>query len=69
LLKQMQSSFFRSVDVDVIAAASHLGEDPQVEDWVGAIKTMRDEYNEGKIDQLFIVHNDFVNTMTQKPEI
>ena len=61
--------FFRSVDVDVVAAASHLGEEPQVEDLVGSIKTMLDEYIDGRIDQLFIVHNDFVNTMTQKPEI
>ena len=61
--------FFRSVDVDVVAAASHLGEEPQVEDLVGSIKTMLDEYIDGKIDTLFIVHNDFVNTMTQKPEI
>ena len=63
------TQFFRSIDVDVLAAATHLGEDPQVEDLVGSIKTMLDEYIEGNIDQLFIVHNNFVNTMTQKPEV
>ncbi len=63
------SQFFRSIDVDVVAAATHLGEDPQVEDLVGSIKTMLDEYIDGNIDQLFIVHNNFVNTMIQKPEI
>ena len=63
------AQFFRSIDVDVVAAATHLGEDPQVEDLVGSIKTMLDEYIEGNIDQLFIVHNNFVNTMTQKPEV
>ena len=61
--------FFRSVDVNVIAATTNLGEEPLVEDLVGAIKTMLDEYTEGKIDQLFIVHNNFINTMSQKPEI
>ena len=61
--------FFRSVDVNVIAATTNLGEQPLVEDLVGAIKIMLDEYTEGKIDQLFIVHNNFVNTMSQKPEI
>ena len=61
--------FFRSVDVNVIAATTNLGEEPLVEDLVGAIKIMLDEYTEGKIDQLFIVHNSFVNTMSQKPEI
>ena len=63
------AQFFRSIDVDVVAAATHLGEDPQVEDLVGSIKTMLDEYIDGNIDQLFIVHNNFVNTMTQKPEV
>ena len=61
--------FFRSVDVKVIAATTNLGEEPLVEDLVGAIKIMLDEYTEGKIDQLFIIHNNFVNTMSQKPEI
>ena len=61
------AQFFRSIDVDVVAAATHLGEDPQVEDLVGSIKTMLDEYIDGNIDQLFIVHNNFVNTMTQNP--
>ena len=61
--------FFRSVDVNVIAATTNLGEEPLVEDLVGAIKIMLDEYTEGKIDQLFIIHNNFVNTMSQKPEI
>ena len=61
--------FFRSIDVNVIAATTNLGEEPLVEDLVGAIKTMLDEYTEGKIDQLFIVHNNFINTMSQKPEI
>ena len=63
------AQFFRSIDVEVVAAATHLGEDPQVEDLVGSIKIMLDEYIEGNIDQLFIVHNNFVNTMTQKPEV
>ena len=57
------------MDVNVVAATTNLGEEPLVEDLVGAIKIMLDEYTEGKIDQLFIVHNNFVNTMSQKPEI
>jgi F-type H+-transporting ATPase subunit gamma len=30
---------------------------------------MLDAYEEGRLDRLFIVSNDFVNTMTQKPSI
>jgi F-type H+-transporting ATPase subunit gamma len=61
--------FFRSLDVDIIGATTNVGEKPKVEDLVGAIKIMLDAYKEGKIDKLFIVHNNFVNTMSQKPEI
>jgi|TARA_B110000495_G_scaffold9238_1_gene6676 F-type H+-transporting ATPase subunit gamma len=61
--------FFRSLDVEIIGATTNVGEKPKVEDLVGAIKIMLDAYKEGKIDKLFIVHNNFVNTMSQKPEI
>ena len=46
-----------------------LEKNQRVEDLVGAIKIMLDAYREGNIDKLFIVHNNFVNTMSQKPEI
>ena len=61
--------FFRRCDVNVVGAATHIGEDPKVADLVGAIKIMLDAYIEGRIDRLFLVHNDFVNTMTQQPNI
>ena len=61
--------FFRSVNINIVGATSQLGEDPNVEDLVGAISIMLDEYSSQKIDRLFLVHNNFVNTMSQKPEI
>jgi len=59
--------FFRNLDVNVVGAASHLGEDPKVADLVGSIKIMLDSFIDGKIDRLFLVHNKFENTMTQTP--
>jgi F-type H+-transporting ATPase subunit gamma len=61
--------FFRNLDVNVVGAATHLGEDPKVSDLVGSIKIMLDSFVEGKIDRLFLVHNEFENTMSQKPNI
>ena len=61
--------FFRTVNINIVGATSQLGEDPNVEDLVGAISIMLDEYSSQKIDRLFLVHNNFVNTMSQKPEI
>jgi F-type H+-transporting ATPase subunit gamma len=48
---------------------THLGDQPHVSDLVGTIASMTESYKEGKIDQLLLIHNVYVNTMTQKPEI
>lgn len=61
--------FFRRLKVNVVAAATHLGENPQVSALTGAMTVMFDAYREGRIDRLFLVHNVFVNTMSQRPEI
>jgi len=53
----------------VVAAASHLGEVPKVQDLVGAITAMTDAYRQGKIDRLYLVHSVFVNTMSQVPTV
>jgi F-type H+-transporting ATPase subunit gamma len=59
--------FFRRLSgVDVAASVTHLGDKPHVADLIGTIKVMLDFYRDAKIDQLLLVHNVFVNTMTQK---
>lgn len=64
-LKALQ--FFRRLSgVDLSASATHLGDRPHMKDLIGPIKVMLDLYREQKIDQLLLVHNVFVNTMTQK---
>lgn len=67
LIGQKAVSFFKSLDVNIVATAAHLGDAPQLHDLVGAVKVILDEYDRGEIDRLFIVHNEFVNTMQQKP--
>ncbi len=59
--------FFKRLGGNVISKASHLGDAPAVTDLIGAIKVMLDAYEDGQLDRLFLVHNDFVNTMIQKP--
>lgn len=63
------ASFFRHYGGNVVAAISHLGEDPSIGDLIGSIKVMLDGYLEGRIDRLFIVTNKFVNTMIQQPKV
>ena len=62
-------NFFRRIGGNVVGTATHLGDKPHVNDLLGAIKIMLDEYEEGKIDRLFLVHNVFVSAMSQQPTI
>jgi F-type H+-transporting ATPase subunit gamma len=59
--------FFRRLSgVEISASITHLGDKPRVVELIGTSKVMLDFYREAKIDQLLLVHNVFVNTMTQK---
>ena len=61
--------FFRRMGGRVVGTASHLGDEPSVNDLIGAIKIMLDSYEEGTIDRLFLVHNEFISAMSQQPEV
>ncbi|WP_043531225.1 F0F1 ATP synthase subunit gamma [Litchfieldella xinjiangensis] len=63
------SAFFRKYGGELVAASSGMGEAPELRDLIGSIKIMLEAYDEGRIDRLFVVYNEFVNTMTQKPVV
>ncbi|PAV26866.1 ATP synthase F1 subcomplex gamma subunit [Tamilnaduibacter salinus] len=63
------AGFFQNYGGNLVAAKTHLGDRPGAQELVGNVKVMLDAYEEGRIDALFLVSNEFVNTMTQKPEI
>jgi len=46
-----------------------VGEEPTVDQLIGGVKQMLDAYVEGRIDTLYLVSNEFVNTMTQVPQV
>ncbi len=62
-------AFFRRMGGSVVGTASHLGDKPSINDLIGSIKIMLNSYSEGTIDRLYLVHNEFVNSMTQSPEV
>ena len=61
--------FFNSVGGNIVAAVKDLGDEPNAQDLIGGVKVMLDAYEEGRIDQLLVVNNVFVNTMTQQPAV
>jgi len=68
-LGKKASSFFRNIKVEIAAHASNLGETPQINDLIGVMTTMLEAYREKKVDRVYIVYNDFINTMAQKPTV
>lgn len=69
LIGSKAEAFFKRIGGNIIANVAHLGDAPQITDLIGIVKVMLDSYSEGKFDALFIVHNEFVNTMTQRPKV
>ena len=69
LIGSKGTAFFRRLSLPILANVSGLGDKPHVNDLIGTVKVMLDAYRDGKIDRLFLLHAEFVNTMTQKPRI
>lgn len=63
------TSYFNSIGAKIVAQTSGLGDTPSLDDLIGSIKVMLKKYEEGEIDRLYLVFNEFVNTMTQQPKI
>ncbi len=61
--------FFKRQNANIIAQASQLGDTPHINDLIGSVKVMLDAFTDGKIDALYIVSNEFVNTMTQQANV
>lgn len=61
--------FFSKSGIPVVGAVSGLGDKPTIKDIIGTVQVMLDRYAEGELDRLFLVGNEFVNTMIQKPYV
>ncbi|MEX2516511.1 MAG: F0F1 ATP synthase subunit gamma [Gammaproteobacteria bacterium] len=60
-------NFFKRVGGNIVGQVNQLGDKPELEDLIGNIKIMLDKYRKEEIDELYLVFNQFVNSMTQKP--
>lgn len=67
LIGAKAGAFFKSMGGNVVAAVRDLGEAPSIEDLIGSVKVMLDSFSEQRIDRLFLMSNEFINTMTQRP--
>lgn len=63
------NSFFVNLGGRIVASLRSLGDEPLAADLIGGVRVMLDAYAENTIDRLFLVSNQFVNTMTQSPMV
>lgn len=68
LVGQKGISFMKRLG-NVRASVGQLGDAPSINDLIGSVKVMLDAFDAGEIDQIDVVYNEFVNTMTQKPTV
>lgn len=61
--------FFSSLGANVTASVKDLGEAPTASDLIGAVKVILDAFTEGEIDKVYLVSNEFINTMVQTPKV
>lgn len=62
------NAFFKRLG-NVVSHLEGLGDAPELPNILGCITGMLKAYEKGEIDRLFIIKNNFVNAMTQKPEV
>jgi F-type H+-transporting ATPase subunit gamma len=61
--------FMQRLGANIVSQAVQLGDRPQMEKLIGAIKIMLDGYVQDRFDRLLIANTRFINTMKQEPVI
>src|SRR3954471_18145490 len=61
--------FMQRLGANVVSQVVQLGDRPQMEKLIGAVKVMLDGYGSDRFDRLMIGYTRFINTMKQEPVI
>ena len=59
--------FMQRLGANIVSNVTGLGDKPQMEKLIGAVKVMLDGYTQDRFDRLMIFNTRFVNTMKQEP--
>lgn len=59
--------FMSRIRANIISQVIGLGDTPDMERLIGAVKVVLDGYTEDRFDRVYIIYNRFVNTMKQEP--
>lgn len=59
--------FLNRIGAKVVSSAVQLGDTPHLEKLIGPVKVLLDDYQEGKLDAVYLFYTKFINTMKQEP--
>jgi F-type H+-transporting ATPase subunit gamma len=69
LIGSKANTFFNRIGGKILAKVSGLGDQPSIENLIKPINIMLHAFDQKQLDRLYLVHNDFVNTMLQVPTV
>jgi F-type H+-transporting ATPase subunit gamma len=61
--------FMQRLGANIVSQAVQLGDRPQMDKLIGAVKVMLDGYTTDRFDRLLIAYTRFLNTMKQEPVV
>jgi F-type H+-transporting ATPase subunit gamma len=61
--------FMQRLGASIVSQVTQLGDRPQMDKLIGAVKVMLDGYTSDRFDRLLFAYNRFINTMKQEPVI
>ena len=61
--------FMKRMGGNVVAEKTHYGDVPVLEDIIGPTMAMISAFEEGRIDKLYLIYSELINTMTQAPTV
>jgi F-type H+-transporting ATPase subunit gamma len=61
--------FMQRMGANIVSHATQLGDRPQMDRLIGAVKVMLDGYSKDRFDRLMLGYTRFINTMKQEPVI
>jgi len=61
--------FMQRLGANIVSQVVQLGDRPQMEKMIGAVKVMLDGYSTDRFDRLMLAYTRFINTMKQEPVI
>ena len=61
--------FFKRIGAKVVAETSHIGDRPEIAKIIGPVQVLLGSYEKGEVDAIYLISNEFVNTMTQQPTV